>query len=278
MSDALKTQTRVGKIRYTNSLPFYHHLNDMGGLEFFETVPAALNRALRQGRVDIGPISSLEYMKHHENYLLIPGFSISTRDFSGSVILFSHKKIEELNGATIALSKESLSSVTLLQILLKFKYKYENKFESVPSDPEKMLAGYPAALVIGDDALFYRPKEFAYKYDLSELWWNWTEKPFCFAVWAVRRQFAEANPEELAVFCRRLRKNIDRNLMDIESLLKESLGLTFMDEKYSKIFGYLFNLNYDLNEDIKDGLELFYRLAHRLRAAPRPLPLEFFEY
>lgn len=277
MSDAVRTQTRVGKICYTNSLPFYHKLNEANGLDYFETFPAELNKALRFGKVDLGPISSLEYIKHQENYLLLPGFSITARGFSGSVILFSKKKIDSLNGLKIAVSRESLSSAALLQILLKFKYKFENEFETVPSDPAKMLSEYPAALAIGDDALFFQPKEFIYKYDLSELWWNWTEKPFCFAVWAVRRQFAEENPEELAAFCVKLRKNLDRNLISLEGLLKDALGLTFMDAKYSKIFGYLFNLHYGMDGETQEGLELFYRLAHRLKAAPRPAPLEFFK-
>ncbi len=274
--DALKTRTRVGKICYTNSLPFYHRLNEEGGLDFFETFPAELNKALRTGRVDLGPVSSLEYINHQENYLLLPGFSITARDFSGSVILFSKEKIENLNGKTIAVSRESLSSVTLLRILLKFNFKFENKFEPAPSDPEKMLSQYPAALVIGDDALFYQPKEFVYKYDLSELWFKWTEKPFCFAVWAVRRNYAEEFKDELSAFCLKLRRNLDRNLINLDALLKDALGLTFMDARYSKIFGYLFNLNYGIDPQIREGLELFYRLANRLKAAPRPQDLEFF--
>ncbi len=277
MTHELRTLTRVGKICYTNSLPFYHRLNENAGLEYFETFPAELNHALRQGKVDLGPISSLEYVKHQENYLLLPGFSISARGFSGSVILFSKEKIENLDGKTIGVSRESLSSASLLQILLKFKYKFQNQFEAAEAAPEKMLSRFPAALAIGDSALFYQPKEFVYKYDLSDLWYGWTEKPFCFAVWAVRRQFAEDNASELTAFCKNLRKNLERNLQNLEALLKDSLGLTFLDEKYSKIFGYLFNLNYGMEGDIQEGLELFYRLAHRMKAAPRPAALEFFD-
>jgi chorismate dehydratase len=164
----------------------------------------------------------------------------------------------------------------LLRILLKFKYKFQNRFVLSQSDPEKMLAKYPAALVIGDDALLYHPKEFVYKYDLSELWWNWTEKPFCFALWAVRRSFAEKDPQKVILFYRKLRENLNRNLTDLEALIKNSLHFSFLDAAFPKIFGYLFNLSYGLDSTMIEGLELFYRLSQRLGFSPRLKKLEFF--
>lgn len=271
---ALKSILRVGQISYTNCLPFYHRLQDYS---FARAVPTQVNQAMRRGEVEMAPISSLEYLINASEYYLLPGICIAARDFSGSVILFSKEKIESLDGKNIAVTDESLSSSVLLKILLKFKYKFENTFSQVPSNPEAMLQKFPAALVIGDDALFYKPKEFVYKYDLAELWWQWTGKPFCFALWAVRRQYADKNPAEVAAFLQALKENLERNLMDLEQLIKEAAQLTFLDEKFSKVFGYLFNLNYGLNEEIKEGLELFYRLAHRLKAASKLEKLHFFK-
>ena len=271
---APQAPARIGKICYMNSIPFYHRLTEF---EFYEAVPAKLNAAMQDGRVDIAPISSLEYLNHQKDYVLLPYFAIGSRDFSGSVLLLSKEKIEGLNGERIALSRESLSSAALLRILLRFRYKFENEFVTGDSNPEPMLAANKAALVIGDDALFYQPKEFVYKYDLSELWWNWTGKPFCFALWAVRREFAEARHEEVAEFSQRLRQNLIRNLVDIETLVKEAFGMTFMDERFPKVFVYLFNLTYTLDDSMREGLELFYRLAHRLGISPRPRTLEFFK-
>ena len=268
---------RVGKISYTNCIPFYFGLQNSPepDLDFFESYPARINQAMHCGKIDMAPISSLEYLNHQKEYLLLP-FSIGARDFTGSVILFSREKIEGLNGVPIALTRESLSSAGLLKALLKFKFNFENEFVVTDSNPFEMLSKNRAALVIGDDALFYQSREFVYKYDLVELWWNWTENPFCFALWAVRRAFAAAHPEEVARFAKRLRQNLEHNLADIEGLIHRSLGLTFLDEKFSRIFGYLFNLNYYLDTPTGEGLELFFRLAHRLRISPRPGPLEFF--
>lgn len=268
---------RVGKISYTNCLPFYYGLQKAQDpeLEYFESYPAKINHAMHQGKMDIAPISSLEYLNHQKEYRLLP-FSIGARDFTGSVILFSREKLEGLNGVPIAITRESLSSVALLKILLKFKFKFENKFVVTDSDPREMLSNYRAALVIGDDALFFQPREFVYRYDLVELWSNWTEKPFCFALWAVRQEFAEEHPEEVTHFMKKLKRNLEHNLADIERLIHRSLGLTFLDQKFSRIFGYLFNLNYYFDAEVREGLELFFRLAARLDKSLRPKPLEFF--
>lgn len=274
LRDPLRSKPRVGQIAYTNCVPFYHHLE---GFNFLKAVPAEINRAMHLGEVDIAPVSSLEYLDHSEDYYLLPDFAVAARQFSGSVILFSRNKIESLDRAKIALTRESLSSSALLKVLLKFNYKFENEFVTVKSDPEKMLQEYAAALVIGDDALFYHPKEFVYKYDLAELWWQWTGKPFCFALWAVRRDFADAFPEAVEQFAKGLRKNLESNLTDLEQLIKNALGLDFLNPKFSKVFGYLFNLNYGLDAETQQGLELFYRLANRLKVSPRPEKIHFFE-
>lgn len=281
---------RIGRIRYANSLPFFHRLSEDPSkpadlneapkrevlFEFLDECPAALNRALEEEKIDMGPISSLAYLHHQDDWALLPDLAIGSRDFSGSVILFSRIPIEHLQGEAVAVSEESLSSALLLEILLKFKYKFSNHLVPVKSDPVSMLEQFKAALLIGDHALFYQHKEFVYKYDLSELWWNWTGKPFCFALWAVRHKFAAEYPAEAGWAAQRIRRNRDRNLQDIELLLKDTLGLSFLDERFSKLFGYLFNLNYGLDAAMQDGLQLFYRLAHRLGVSPRAKPLEFF--
>lgn len=278
MRSQTKTKIRIGRIHYTNTLPFFHKLELAPSLEaqYFAAYPSRINLALRKGKIDIAPVSSLEYLNHHENYYVLPGIGIGARDFSGSVILFSKERIENLNGASIALTRQSLSSSVLMRILLKFKYKYENRFKLFTAAPEKILQTCPAALVIGDQALLYRSSDFVYKYDLSELWWNWTEKPFCFSLWAVRKEYADENPEAVRQFYHDLRNNLDRNLEDLETLIKEACHLHFVDENFSRIFGYLFNLCYGLDESMQEGLGLFYRMAHRLKFSPKIKEPEFF--
>jgi chorismate dehydratase len=272
------SQARIGKIAYVNTAPFYFNLFEgQSAPPLVEGTPAEINQLMAKGKLDFAPISSLEYALHQDQYFLLPGLCIGSRDFSRSVLLFTRERIEGLNKATIVLSQKSLSSAALLKILLKSRYHFENKFVVSPDPPEEMFKLGNAFLTIGDEALFYQPKEFLYKYDLSELWWNWTELPFCFAVWAVRKEFFGAHPQEVFEFVQILKTNLERNLQDLEKLLKEALSLTVASELFSPVFGYLFNLNYYMDPEMKQGLELFYRFAARAKLAPQVKEIHFIE-
>lgn len=274
---ALK-QARIGKISYINTTPFYFRLfQETTSVSFIEGNPAEINRLMSDARIDFAPISSLEYALHQDQYLLLPDLCIGSRDFARSVLLFSREKIEGLNKAKIVLSKKSLSSATLLKIIFKYKYRFENEFVTSNGTPDEMLTLGKAALAIGDEALFYKPNEFVYKYDLSELWWNWTEFPFCFSVWAVQRKYFEKNSRETFSFFKRLKQTTERNLEDLEALLRDAIHLTVGDDRFSQVFGYLFNLNYFLDCEMKDGLELFYRFAARANLAPKVNKIRFIE-
>ena len=280
-----QVKLRIGKIHYFNCLPFFFGLVEtLRGkgvepeLSFFESYPSEINQALERGEIDAAPVSSLEYLQHQSDYLLLPDLAIGTRLFARSVLLFSKKKIEQLNGAVIALSRESLSSAALVRILFARKYHHRNTFELTEQDPEAMLQKYPAALVIGDQALFCQPKELIYKYDLGELWHSWTGKPFVFALWAVRKNFAVREPELLKIFLAGLKENLSQNLADPEGLLKRALGITPSDKRFCQLLGYLVNLQYTLDADMKEGVLRFFELAHEEGLAPAPKPLEFFSH
>lgn len=281
MAPEIATLTRMGRIDFKNCYPFYHGLFEspaVNGAEFemYESYPTKINLSMRKGLVDIAPISSLEYCNHHDDYYVLPGLAIAARDFSGSVMLISKKKIEDLDGETIYLSRQSLSSATLLRILLRFNYKLSNKFVSTQASIDEILDKEQAVMTIGDEALFYESRGHVHKYDLSKLWWQWTEKPFCFALWAVRKEFADANRKWVKILADTIVENRDRNLLDIERFVRDAFGVEFTDPEFSKLYGYFFNLVFYLDDEIRSGLELFYRLAYRLGASPRLDKIQFF--
>lgn len=204
---------------------------------------------------------------------MIPDSGIGARLFARSVLLLSKKKIEDLNHSVIALSEESLSSSGLLRILLNQKYGFSNIYERTAQDPEGMLQQYPAALLIGDDALFCQPKEMIYKYDLAALWQEWTGKPFVFAVWAVRRDFAEQDAARSLSLARILKENLLKNLADPESLLKQALGVAREEKRFCQLLGYLTNLQYIFDQEMREGLRRYFELAHEEGLAPAPRAL-----
>lgn len=283
MNTPAKTQIRIGKIRYLNCLPFHFGLSELcrekgleGALSFFESHPAAINEAMQKGEIDVAPVSAMEYLQHQSDYFLLSDLAIGARLFARSVLLLSMQKIETLNGAAIALSRESLSSITLARILLKRKYGFVNTFDAVDQDPEVMLKNYPAAIVIGDQALFCQPKDLVYKYDLGELWQQWTGLPFVFALWVVRRETVNRDPAAVKVLAEVLRENLLKNLADPEGFLKGALGIVPADRRFCQMLGYFVNLQYLLDENMKAGLKEFFALAHEEGLAPAPQPLENF--
>jgi chorismate dehydratase len=273
---------RIGKIRYLNCLPFYYGLEEKlreKGLEFniLEAHPARLNEALYRGEIDMAPVSSLEYLAHQDDYVLVPNLGIGAGTFARSVILFSKVKLQELNGVRIALSEESLSSATLLKILLRRRHGFQNDFVTVAQDPPKIFREHKAALLIGDTALFFESADWFYKYDLAELWREWTGEPFVFALWMVRKKIAAEHSGEVAAFLEILRDNLRGNLAEPETLIERALGVTPSDKRFAQTLGFLVNLRYELDARMMSGLSKFFELAHEEGFAPVPKALEFFK-
>ena len=88
----------------------------------------------------------------------------------------------------------------LAQMLLESRYGVRPSYFRCPPDLNQMLLEAEAAVLIGDVALRARteaPARGLAVTDLGEAWRDWTGLPMVFAVWAVRREFATANPRSL---------------------------------------------------------------------------------
>jgi len=150
---------RIGKIPYANLFPIFYILEsecDCSEYEFVEGVPSALNYMLRIGEVDVSPSSSIEYLRHSDEYAIVEDHSISSMGPVGSIILLSGKPIEELNGLLVLTSSHSETSVALLEIILRkfFKVKCNLKPADISlQHSEFSLQSADACLLIGDDAL-----------------------------------------------------------------------------------------------------------------------------
>jgi chorismate dehydratase len=163
-------------------------------------VPTALNRMLLKGEIDLAPISAVLAAQHAEDFINLPGHSISSFGAVKTVLLFSWRTdIRELDGETIALTNHSATSIALLKLLCRERYGIEPNFVTMDQDLPVMLQGVTAALVIGDTALvegflhrellendggYGRPTIF----DLGDEWLKLTGLPFTFALWAARRE------------------------------------------------------------------------------------------
>ena len=199
---------RVGRIPYINCYPVYGAIDrDIIplGAEIVDGVPTALNAQMAAGTLDVSVISAVEYARDASRYLLLPDLAISCDGPVRSVMLFSKRPASELSGRRVLVSRSSMTSVALLELL--FAHVWEAKPSFVPADAELTdiarfgAEEHDARLVIGDAALrlgahlqdtserdqLLDQLGYRYAYDLGAEWKRWTELPFVFAVWVAQR-------------------------------------------------------------------------------------------
>lgn len=262
-----ESKLKIGIIQYANLFPVFYTLQkecDCSSYEFVEDVPSRLNLMLRKGAVDISPSSSIEYLKNPDLYRIIEGHSISSRGPVGSILLFSDKPFEALNGAVIDVSSQSETSVALLDIILK-KFYMVDAVLRVSDSPES--SGANIFLLIGDDALKYSVKDTQKNYivyDLGEIWHRKTGLPFVFALWIARKEFFEQpiKKQLLKRFTEDLNKTKKSSLSKLDELAKHSPLKSFMKE--DEIVAYWRKIDYGLSDENKKGLELFNRYLKEL--------------
>jgi chorismate dehydratase len=262
-----KAHVRIGRIRYANLFPIFYMLErsaDRSAYEFIDGVPSVVNRLLREGDLAISPSSSIEYLRSREKYTVLDGHSISSAGPIGSILLFSRRPIETLDGQVVLASSQSETSVALLGIILRKFYDLDCPLRSTSEPLEKVIGQHTACLLIGDDALREAPGwPKLHIYDLGEIWYKNTGLPFVFALWIARNDWSR---EEPALF-ERFRKALDaaktHALKDLRTIAGESSlrDILSVDE----IVSYWKGISYDLGEEHKKGLELFRKYAEEVK-------------
>ncbi len=186
---------RLGRIGYVNCYPVYGAV-DRGVVAVPASVvtgtPAELNDRLADGRLDVSVISAVAYAQHAADFELLPDLAISSDGPVRSVLLFSTRPPEALGGARVLVSTASRTSVHLLDLLARDRWRVSFETAPAPTEPGDLerLRHVPhdGVLVIGDGALLLSAgRAYPHVTDLGEAWKAWTGLPFVFAVWAARR-------------------------------------------------------------------------------------------
>ncbi len=245
---------KIGKIPYTNLYPIYYYLEMTPGrkYEFVEGVPSDINGLIRKGRIDISPSSSIEYLRRPEKYIPVPGHSVSSEGPVGSILLFSRRPVETLEGFTVLYTRQSETSVALLRIVLSRFYQLQCSLKSSGLPLEEGLRNHSAYLLIGDDALREAHKwPNLYIYDLGDIWYRKTGLPFVFALWIANKGAGA----ELKSFITDLDEAKDRALRDLPKIARTCPFRKWLSEK--GLMDYWRKLSYDLDDKHRQGLELF---------------------
>src|SRR5437763_11023117 len=166
---------RVGSVPYLNAVPLTRGLED----QIVFVTPSKLAEMLQRDELDAALVSVTEVL-FNDRYDVLDGIAIASLGEVKSVFLAHRRPIEKVT--EVVCDTASLTSVNLLRVLLAER----------GLRPEfKPLAGYePAnlpdyAMLIGDPALNFLlgPHEHQI-WDLGAAWYELTQLPFVYAVWA----------------------------------------------------------------------------------------------
>ncbi len=255
---------KIGRIPYINCYPVYGAV-DRGVVELdarlVDGVPTDLNRRMAAGELDISVVSAVEYARDAERYLLLPDLAISCDGPVRSVMLFSRRPAGELGGRSVIISRSSMTSAALLELLFENVWHARPRF--VPGDAEiedvvvDNASDADARLVIGDAALVLgsnHRERYPFVYDLGQTWKDWTGQPFVFAVWVAQRS---TSVKAALVAHAGLIASRDWGLQHLPELADQAHQATGVER--SVCAEYLSGLDYGLSYPHLAGLTEFYR-------------------
>jgi chorismate dehydratase len=262
---------KIGRIPYINCYPVYGAI-DRGvvGLdaELVDGVPSDLNRRMERGELDISVVSAVEYARDADRYLLLPDLAISCDGPVRSVMLFSRRPAPELTSRNVVVSRSSMTSVALLELLFESVWRAKPRFVAGDAEiPDVIAAGEDdaeARLVIGDAALVLgtnHRERYPHVYDLGQMWKDWTGQPFVFAVWVAQRT---TNVKAALVAHAGLIASREWGLAHLDQLAEQAHRATGVNREICA--EYLSGLDYGLSYPHLAGLtEFFRRLLERGR-------------
>lgn len=270
---------RVGKVNFINTLPVFYPLESGAIKHDFEIIadtPAALNALLATDQIDLGVVSSIEYGRNFDKYLLLPDISISCKSRVCSVLLLSTVPLQQLHDQEILLTPKSHTSIALLKLLFSRKYEITPHYRVTDyhMDDSPWPDGAKAVLAIGDDALrLQKNPAVTLTLDLGAAWHEWTGHPFVFAVWALGHGSLAKRDGQLHEAHATLLEARDYGLNHLEDIAATVGQCSWFSRQ--ECLQYLQTIEYDLNSDKQAGLQLFFDMLYEAGELSRPVPLNF---
>jgi chorismate dehydratase len=272
---------RVGHIQFLNCLPIYWGLVRSGALldiELYKDTPDRLNDGLVSGELDIGPISVVEYLKHASDLLLLPDLAVGSDGPVLSVNLVSQLPLDALDAEPVALGSTSRTSVVLAQHYLEDHVGVQPTYFTCPPELTSMMLEAKAAVLIGDAALRATYDAAAHGltvHDLGALWRELSGLPMVFAVWAVRREFAEREPGLVKDVQQAFIRSRDLSLERVDEVAHSAAHWESFDA--ATLAHYFRTLDFSLGPRQLDGLAAFAETVADRIGLTTPVTPEFVE-
>ncbi|WP_431679997.1 menaquinone biosynthetic enzyme MqnA/MqnD family protein [Kitasatospora sp. KL5] len=274
-SSSVAVRPRVGHIQFLNCLPLYWGLARTGSLldlDLTRDTPEKLSDHLVGGRLDIGPITCVEYLRHADGLVVLPDIAVGSDGPVMSCVIVSKVPLADLDGRPVALGSTSRTSVRLARLLLEEREGVRPEYFSCAPDLDAMLARADAAVLIGDPALRasleQAPLQGLAVHDLGAMWKEWTGLPFVFAVWAARRSYAEQQPGTVAAVHRAFLESRDLSLTEAAKVAEQAARWESFDAPLLERY-FTEALDYSLGDRQLAGIaEFARRVAHDSGFAP----------
>jgi chorismate dehydratase len=238
-------------------------------VELEKDTPDRLNEALVRGDLDVGPISVVEYLRYTDELVLLPDLAVGSDGPVLSVNMVSTSPLAALDNGRVALGSPSRTGVLLARMLLTERYGVAPDYFTCPADLTQMLLEADAAVLIGDVALratYEAPRRGLTVTDLGQAWRDWTGLPMVFAVWAARRDFAEAHPGLVKDVHEAFLRSRDLCLDELDEVAAAAARWEPFDA--STLASYFRLLDFSLGERQVAGLREFAARAAAFGATP----------
>ena len=270
-------QTRISASSYSNTAPLiwsFLYGTNRGKFELIlDNAPARSAELLATKRIDAALVPVIEYQRI-DSVLLVPDVCVGAKEKVRSVCLVTKgKDLKDVK--SVALDISSKTSVALTKIIFQEFYGFEPNYKEANPDLTEMLADADCALLIGDPALMIsdsgfgiadsepktknqRPKtkdQFR-KFDVVEIWREFTGFGFVFAMWMANAEKAETVREINFAAAR------DQGLAHLDEIISNyETEITLPRSDFQKYLSQ--NISYSINDSMQKGLELYFKLAHQ---------------
>lgn len=258
----------IGHINYLNCLPLTYTLHEKPhkDLHFIKNVPAKLNQAILNDELDISPVSSIIYARNFDKFMILPDISIMADGCVQSIILVSKKPIHKLTTDKILLTAQSATSHRLLKIIMHKQYHATPTYAIKTISPTNIFPDNDASasLFIGDDALYlkYHQQKNLYYYDLGLEWKKLTNLCMVYAVWVVRKEFAENNPIQTKKVQQYIKHGFDYGFNNLSQAISSLTTNNHFTPK--QLDEYLHVIQWKLADEQIKSLTTFYQYAYEL--------------
>lgn len=197
----IRSKPRIGRLPYLSAAPFFIDWED--AREEFDIItapPRQLGHLARRGELDAACFSLADALRLQRQFEPLGDFGIAARAVEAkppSPLLCLRNEVVLAGTHPIGIHNEASTVEQLLHIVWRGHEKRDPP-RSVPLSPDRHNLG--GLLLIGDEALAAAatpPERFPYRLNLTEMWHEWSQLPWVFGRWMVRKELPSRWKERL---------------------------------------------------------------------------------